>query len=203
MPALHRSLCLLAPLLAVLPMSPTALAAPLEVTVQDAVGQPVENAVVTVTVAGAPKTAPAGASAQVAQQNRQFVPQVTVVQVGTAVNFPNLDTVRHHVYSFSPAKTFELKLYAGTPSTPVVFDKAGTAVLGCNIHDRMAAWIAIVDTPYFARTDATGHARLDIPEGEHRLRAWQPMAEGAAPVERPVRAGAPGVVLRLAKAPGA
>lgn len=91
------------------------------------------------TVAGASRMAPAGAAAQVAQQGRQFVPQVSIVQAGTAVSFPNLDTVRHHVYSFSPVKTFELKLYAGTPSTPVVFERAGTAVLGCNIHDRMSA----------------------------------------------------------------
>ena len=84
---------------------------------------------------------------QIAQAKRQFSPRVTVVTVGTPVTFPNFDTVRHHVYSFSPVKTFELKLYAGVPNAPVVFDKPGIAVLGCNIHDQMAAWVVVVDTP--------------------------------------------------------
>ena len=175
----------------------TATAAPLVVTVTDADGKPAEGAVVTVNVAGAAAKAPAGSAAEVAQQGRQFVPQVTVVQVGTAVSFPNLDTVRHHVYSFSPAKTFELKLYAGKPEAPVVFDKPGTVVLGCNIHDRMAAWVVVVDTPHFARTDAAGVARLELPDGEHRLRAWEPRQdEPFTPVERKVRAGTP-VQVRL------
>lgn len=179
-----------------------ALAAPLAVTVTDTAGKPVEGAVVTVTVAGAP-TATRGASAQIAQEGRQFVPQVTVVQSGTAITFPNRDTVRHHVYSFSSVKPFELKLYAGTPSVPIVFDKAGTAVLGCNIHDKMSAWIVVVDTPYFGKTDAAGQARLDIPEGEHRMRVWQArQAEAPVPVEQKVRAGTPAIV-RIAQLPDA
>src|SRR5450631_2109136 len=91
----------------------------LSVTVTDAAGKPLEGAVVTVSVAGAPKVAPATAVAEMTQQNRQFAPRTLVVQTGTSVHFPNLDTVRHHVYSFSAAKPFELKLYAGTPSAPV------------------------------------------------------------------------------------
>lgn len=170
-------------------------AAPLVVTVTDAAGKPVEAAVVVVVVAGAAKAAPAGTAAQVSQQGRQFVPQVTVVQVGTAVSFPNLDTVRHHVYSFSPVKKFELKLYAGTPSTPVVFDQPGTAVLGCNIHDRMSAWVVVVETPYFATTDASGQARIELPAGEHLLRAWLPQIEPAKIVERRIRAGTVSVQL--------
>ena len=64
-----------------------------------------------------------------------------IVQTGTAVNFPNFDTVRHHVYSFSPIKVIDIKLYSGTPTEPVVFDKPGVAALGCNIHDRMSAYV--------------------------------------------------------------
>ena len=194
---LHESLACALALLA----PPAAQAVPIFVTVSDAAGKAVENAVVTVQVAGAPKLAAAGAAAQVAQQGRMFVPQVTIVQTGTAVSFPNLDSVRHHVYSFSPIKPFELKLYSGTPSAPVVFDRAGTAVLGCNIHDRMSAWVVVVDTPHFAKTDAAGQARLDVPDGEHLLRAWHPMQEPAAPVERAVRAGST-IAVRLAAAPG-
>ena len=187
-------------LLAVCAVIP-ALGAPLAVTVTDAAGKPVEGAVVTVSVGGAAKVAAPGTTAQMAQQNRQFVPQILVVQAGTSVSFPNRDTVRHHVYSFSPIKRFELKLYAGTPSEPVVFDKVGIAVLGCNIHDQMSAWVVVVDTPYFGKTDAAGQVQIDVPEGEHRLHAWHPVrAELATPVERAVRAGTP-VTVRLGAAP--
>ena len=182
--------------------SAPASGAPLAVSVTDSAGKPLEGAIVTVAVAGAPKVAAPGATAQMAQQNRQFSPQIIVVQAGTSVNFPNLDTVRHHVYSFSPIKPFELKLYAGTPMAPIVFDKVGTAVLGCNIHDRMSGWVVVVDTPYFAKTDADGHARIDVPEGEHVLRAWHPQqADSATPVERRVKAGQP-VSVQLTFAPG-
>jgi len=175
----------------------------LSVTVSDAAGKPLEGAVVTVGVAGAPKAAPAGAVADMTQQSRQFAPRTLVVQAGTSVNFPNLDTVRHHVYSFSPTKPFELKLYAGTPSAPVLFDKVGVVVLGCNIHDRMSGWIVVVDTPYFAKTDATGQARVDVPDGEQLVRVSHPQQpEGSAPFEKRVRAGAP-LSVRLAFRPDA
>ena len=94
----------------------------------------------------------AAQGAEMAQKGKQFDPTVLVVPVGTSVGFPNRDTVRHHVYSFSPVKTFELKLYSGVPANPVVFDKIGIAVLGCNIHDAMTAWVVVVDTPYFGRS---------------------------------------------------
>jgi hypothetical protein len=97
---------------------------------------------------------------------------VSVVQTGASVSFPNRDKVKHHVYSFSPAKTFELKLYSGVPSTPVVFDKAGTVVLGCNIHDQMLAFIRVVDTPYFALSDSSGKATINVPNGAHTLYVW-------------------------------
>ncbi len=174
--------------------------AALSVTVTDATGKPLEGAVVTVSVAGAPKVAPAGTTAEMAQQNRQFAPRTLVVQAGTSVHFPNLDTVRHHVYSFSPIKTFELKLYAGTPSAPVLFDKPGIAVLGCNIHDRMSGWIAVVETPYFAKSDASGQARIEVPDGEHLVRVSHPQQVDGAAFERRVRAGTP-LAVRLAFTP--
>lgn len=168
-----------------------ATAATLAVTVVDATGKPVADAVVAVTVKGARTVAQPGATGEIAQKNRQFQPGVTVVQTGTAVHFPNLDTTRHHVYSFSPIRRFELKLYSGTPAAPVVFDKAGVAVLGCNIHDKMRAWVVVVDTPYFAKTDAQGRATLDVPAGEHLLRVWfRGLAEDAPWPEQPVQPGA-------------
>jgi plastocyanin len=149
-----------------------AFAAPLNVSVLDANGSALADAVVAIEVAGGKPTAPPGTMAEMGQRGRAFTPTLLVVQAGTAVAFPNFDTVRHHIYSFSPAKPFEIKLYAGTPASPVVFDKAGTAILGCNIHDRMAGFIHVVNTPNFAITRKDGVATLDVPAGEHTLQVW-------------------------------
>ncbi|OWQ88364.1 hypothetical protein CDN99_16000 [Roseateles aquatilis] len=176
--------------------APLVHAAVWTVQVRDAGGAPVPDAVVAVELKGQPSKAAAGTAATMGQRDRQFQPQLLIVQTGTAVNFPNFDTVRHHVYSFSPTKRFELKLYAGTPVEPVVFDKAGVAQLGCNIHDRMSAHIVVVDTPLFGRADAQGEVRLDLPPGDHRVRLWAPRLGNAAPTAQPltVAAGAPGVL---------
>lgn len=143
-----------------------------EVTARDAKGAALEDAVVWVL----PKTGAAPArrrDAEIEQKDRQFMPLVTVVQVGTPVNFPNRDTIRHHVYSFSAPKPFEIKLYVGTPVAPVVFDKPGEVVLGCNIHDHMLAYVYVVETPWFAKTGADGRARIEgVPAGEHEVRVW-------------------------------
>ena len=107
------------------------------------------------------------------QRDRTFVPHVLVVQTGTAVMFPNSDDVGHHVYSFSRAKSFELPLYKGKPSKAIVFDKTGVATLGCNIHDRMNAFIVVVDTPFFDKTDADGRVSLsDLTPGRYTLHLW-------------------------------
>ncbi len=153
-------------------LSSFAKAAEVEVQVTNIVGASVENAVVYLEPKD--KTAPfIKNQAEIAQKNKTFIPLVTVIQAGSTIIFPNKDSVRHHVYSFSPAKTFELKLYSGVPSTPVVFDKAGTVVLGCNIHDQMLAFVYIVDTPYFAKTDADGKVKItDIPNGDYLLKVW-------------------------------
>jgi plastocyanin len=148
-------------------------AAELQVKVQDTSGRALPNAVVFLESPAAKAAVKPQNGIEVAQVGRQFVPQVTVVPVGSMVTFPNKDTVRHHVYSFSPAKTFELKLYTGTPSNPVQFERAGVVVLGCNIHDSMAAWILAVETPYFAKTADTGVATLEgVVPGNYKLRAW-------------------------------
>lgn len=154
-----------------------AVAAPWTVQVRNAAGQPLADAVVAVELRGKPARA-SGAKAEMGQRDRQFTPQLLVVQTGTAVNFPNFDTVRHHVYSFSPIKVIDIKLYSGTPAEPIVFDKPGVATLGCNIHDRMSAHIVVVDTPVFARTDAAGNATFDLPAGEHQLKAWHASLKG-------------------------
>lgn len=146
-------------------------AADLTIDVIDSTGSPIENAVV---YAEPDKQSAAHqATAIIEQRGKQFNPLVSVVQAGTDVTFPNFDSVRHHVYSFSPAKTFELKLYSGVPTSPVKFDKAGTIILGCNIHDYMVAFIHVVDTPYFAKTNKLGKAVLrDLPNGNYTLKTW-------------------------------
>ena len=170
------------------------------VNVTDAAGKPLPQAVVLIEPATGKLAVQPMPGAQVAQFKRQFVPRVSVVTVGTAVAFPNQDTVRHHVYSFSPTKNFELKLYAGVPAQPVVFDKPGIAVLGCNIHDQMAAWIVVVDTPFYALTGADGSAKVNaVTAGSYRLKVWHPglpgtsdgvsqaVTIGAASIEQTVR----------------
>ena len=104
---------------------------------------------------------PARVQTIIDQRDKQFIPYVTALQVGTSVWFANTDKIRHHVYSFSPAKKFELPLYAGVPAEPVVFDRPGFVTLGCNIHDWMIAYVAVLTTPYFAVTHAEGRARLN------------------------------------------
>lgn len=119
-------------------------------------------------------------TAVIDQQNQQYVPYVSAIQVGTAVTFPNKDNIRHHVYSFSPAKKFELPLYAGVPAEPVVFDKPGFVTLGCNIHDWMLAYVAVLETPYFQITSADGRATLsDLPAGSYNVEVWQPRMKAA------------------------
>lgn len=152
------------------------------VQVTDSGGQPVQDAVVYAELASGPQLAKT-ADAEIQQKDKKFMPFVTVVQTGTSVSFPNNDTVRHHAYSFSPAKPFELKLYSGKPAAPIIFDKPGTVVIGCNIHDQMVAYIHVVDTPYFAKTDATGSARLpNMPAGKYVLKTWHPKQPPAASI---------------------
>lgn len=165
-------------------------AAPQAILVANEAGLPVAQAAVSVYVKGTRATAPAGATANMAQKGRAFQPTLLVVQTGTPVLFPNFDTVRHHVYSFSATRKFEIKLYAGTPAAPVVFDKAGTATLGCNIHDQMLGYIHVVDTPHFGVTGSDGQVNLDLPAGEHRVQIWWPaLGESNPGVEQVLKAG--------------
>jgi len=157
--------------------------ATIEVVARDASGQPVaDTAVYALRASGA--EARASRTTAVEQFDREFVPYVTVVQVGTTVTFPNRDPILHHVYSFSPAKTFEIKLYSGKSPTEVLFDRPGVVTLGCNIHDWMIGYIVVVPTPHFARTDADGVARLrDLPRGVFELHAWHPQQRAEVPAQ--------------------
>ncbi len=113
------------------------------------------------------------------QRENMFVPHVLAIRTNTQVRFPNSDDVRHHVYSFSPAKKFELRLYHGLSADPVVFDKPGTVVLGCNIHDSMLAYIYVVDTEYFAVTDQSGQLKINAPAGAYQIQVFHPRLQEA------------------------
>lgn len=164
--------------------------ATLEVQVRDRSGAPVADAVVWAVADGA-RPAPPRRSAVMDQKNRTFIPHVLPVQTGTAVDFPNSDDVRHHVYSFSPAKPFQLLLYKGSPVSPVVFDKPGIVELGCNIHDRMSAFIVVVDTPHFGKTEGDGGLTLrDLPPGTYSVSLWYQSMREKAPQQQRVRIAA-------------
>jgi len=155
---------------AVTPMS--LCAASLSVDVHNGRGSAVRDAVVYAIPEGKAPAAPKRV-AVMDQKDRTFLPHVLAVQTGTAVRFPNNDDIRHQVYSFSRAKTFQLPLYKGTPASPIVFDKSGVVALGCNIHDRMSAFVVIVDTPYFAKTDGSGRVSLrNLPPGRYVVHVW-------------------------------
>ena len=149
-----------------------ARAASLVVEVRDRQASPVVSAVVYAVAEGARAPAPAARVAVMDQKNRTFVPHVLPIQVGTRVRFPNSDNVRHQVYSFSPAKRFQLPLYQGTPAVPVLFDTPGVVALGCNIHDRMSAFVVVVDTPHFALTDRGRVELANLPEGRYTVHLW-------------------------------
>ena len=158
-----------------------ALAAGLEVQVRDAAGAPLRDAVIHALPATGPVEAKGAKTAAVEQVDREFVPYVSAIQTGTAVTFPNRDAILHHVYSFSPAKSFEIKLYQGRSPTEIVFDKPGVVTLGCNIHDWMISYILVVSTPHFTKTGSDGVARLrELPAGAYELRAWHPQQREAA-----------------------
>jgi plastocyanin len=149
-------------------------AATVDAVVLDPKGLPVADAAV-VLYPLSPGASRPQASTTIEQRGSEFIPYVTVVQTGTAIEFPNNDTIKHHAYSFSTAKKFEIKLYAGKPSRPVIFDKPGEVVIGCNIHDWMEAHVLVVDSPYFARTAPDGKAVMaNVPAGRYRLQLWHP-----------------------------
>ena len=170
-----------APLLAlavIILIVPNANAA--QITISSSDGQPLENAVVEIyytSEANPPQ------EENIYQRDATFHPKVLTVPSGSHVAFPNQDTTRHHVYSFSPAKTFDLNLYLQETPPPVHLDQAGIVVLGCNIHDHMQAFIVVSDAPYAATTDAEGILTLPaLPSGEHRVRVWHPRLDDSQQV---------------------
>lgn len=154
-------------------------AAPFKATLADAQGKPLEGAVIT--LQGPTDAALPEQTAIMDQVQKQFQPSVLAVHTRTKVTFPNSDNIRHHVYSFSPAKRFELRLYEGTPTEPITFDKPGVVVLGCNIHDWMVGYIYVTDDPWFAVSDASGTVNLQLPAGHYNVTVWHPKSPDLLP----------------------
>ena len=168
-----------------------AQAATLTLNLRDERGNPAEDTVVYLMSEKTPGMPLKQPQTQIDQINKTFVPLVSVVQRGTRIQFPNKDNIRHHVYSFSKAKKFEIKLYADTPAKPILFDQPGYVAMGCNIHDNMIAHLLVVESPYFAVADRTGRAVInDVPPGNYSLIAWHYMRPDKDALVMPVKLGA-------------
>ncbi|MBI2878029.1 MAG: methylamine utilization protein [Candidatus Tectomicrobia bacterium] len=107
------------------------------------------------------------------QRDLVFVPHVLPVVVGTTVEFPNNDDIRHNVYSPSPVKRLNLGTYPPKTTKKVIFDKPGVVKLLCNVHDEMLAFILVLENPYYAPTDGSGHFTISgVPPGRYRAKVW-------------------------------
>jgi plastocyanin len=167
-----------------------AAAATLLIRVQLPDGHALPGAVITLRPLDAPVHHAAPVRAVMDQVNRAFAPDLLVIPVGSTVEFPNTDSVSHQIYSFSPAKRFQLPLYRGKPYPPVHFEQPGLVTLGCNIHDDMLAYLVVTDAPWFGRSDAAGEWSTDLPHGRYRVTLWHPrLRENEADLERELTIG--------------
>lgn len=164
----------------------------LAVNVTGSDGKPLAGAVVL--LHGPPGSKPPPPATLIIDQVGQiFAPKLSVIPVGSSVTFPNSDKVSHQVYSFSPAKRFQLPLYRGTPYAPTVFDRAGIVTLGCNIHDDMIAYVVVTDADWSGRTALDGSWNASgLPDGDFRVEIWHPrMREATVMIERTLKLEAP------------
>lgn len=166
--------------------NPLVQASPVVIHVNDNNGQPLTQTVVEVirqnqTLDALPVSSEPAVMDQV---NKRFLPDLILIQQGQSVVFPNSDNIRHQVYSFSKAKTFELKLYAGKPEKPIEFDKNGVVIVGCNIHDSMVGSIYVAqDTAMM--TDQKGQVTLDLDPIIDKVSLWHPL-QNSSPEERKI-----------------
>jgi plastocyanin len=169
---------------AALAATPTSTAAAVQVL--DMAGRPLAGAVVTLAMPGVAAPAPRGPYVM-AQRGIAFEPRLLIVPVGATVAFPNFDKVRHHVYSFSPARKFDLKLFGRDETRSVAFPAPGAVALGCNIHDAMNGIVYVTASPYTAATGADGRVRFALAAGgPGTLSVWHPSirANGNAVAQR-------------------
>ena len=177
----------------ILLVSSTASAADLQISITDQRGKPVSDAVVSVfpqhgSAQGAAAPRPGPRTRTIDQVAITFVPYIEVFRPGDKVVFRNSDQTRHHVYSFSPIKTFEYMLNPGQSSPPLVLDKAGVVAAGCNIHDSMITYLYVSDAPWIARSRPDGMVTIgELPAAAYTVRVWQPrLRPGQPEVTQPV-----------------
>jgi len=158
-------------------------AAELTLRVTDRDGNPFEGAVVELQhpslLASSGEEERVRDQAAMDQINKQFAPHLLVVEQGTPVVFPNSDSIKHHVYSFSAAKRFQIKLYKDQQPDPLIFDKPGVVALGCNIHDWMVGYIYVAQSTQVTQTDAKGLARFDLADNLYQAKIWHPRFKSA------------------------
>lgn len=150
----------------------TAAAVDLHIRITDQHGAPLSDAVVESALV--PLRQAPGEIAVMDQVDKRFVPMVIAIHQGQSVNFPNNDNIRHHVYSFSPIKQFSTELYADVHGEPVLFDKAGVAVLGCNIHDSMIGYIYVSGFEHVTVTGSDGMAHFTFERLPETVSVWHP-----------------------------
>jgi len=159
----------------------------LQITLRDTDGKPVADAVIGLIAANPTTTKPRPAT--MGQRDLTFVPHVLAVQTGADVAFENSDATRHHVYSFSPPKRFDIQMPTGEKPRHEIFDKPGVVAMGCNIHDNMLGFLVIMDTPHLAVSNAAGVSDLgEVPDGTYTARLWHERSRAAgATAEMTVR----------------
>lgn len=184
---------------------PLAQGAALELKLLGVDGAGVAGTVVTLRSIDASRPLAPAVQASMDQVDLRFEPHVLVVPAGSKVSFPNSDRVSHQVYSFSPARRFNLPLYRGKAPPPVEFGQRGVATLGCNIHDQMRAYVFVVEAQHFGRTDAGGSLKIaDIAAGEYTVQIWHPLSRASTPLidqQITVSATTPVLTLRLSTPP--
>lgn len=169
----------------------------INVIVTDASNKPVKDAVIYFNPNGGAQISASDRKGPyiMAQKNVQFTPFILAIPRGSIVSFPNQDNFSHHVYSFSPAQKFQLPLYGRDISRSQKFDNAGTVAIGCNIHDKMSAYIKVLDTPYFVQTNERGTARINLPNTSGEIIVWHPLQAAANnEVKQVIDARAPSIL---------
>ncbi len=186
-------------LLAAVGLAMASTPAAVQVLVVDQNGKPLPDAVITLVAKnGTATTARPATRVTVDQRNRAFAPFVSAVPRGAEVEFSNSDGFGHHVYSFSKAKRFELKMPSRSRGGPVTFDTAGIVSLGCNIHDDMLAYVLVTDTPYFDITGTDGGTTFEgVAAGEYIVNVWHPRLKSRRRMPTQAVSPAPGATLSV------
>lgn len=159
-------------MLSMLFFSYATFAANITVNVKDQHGQPLPDAVIELNAQSSDINTEKLPKLIMDQVDKRFAPTLLIARKGQQVNFPNSDNIRHHVYSFSKAKPFQLKLYSGQPDKPIEFDTDGVVVLGCNIHDSMVGYIYVASSEHVYQSDSNGNVVLDDVTLPAQLTFW-------------------------------